>query len=180
GTASATATGVANVEEDAFGITAGPAINLTEGQTFSGTLATFQDPGSPDLASSFTATIDWGDGTTETGTVTGSSGSYTVTGTHAYLDEVSGTFTVTVTEADVVGATFGPVGNLVNVAEADVLSGTASNVSTTEGSTFSGAVAFFNNSGYPANPASDFTATIDWGDGTTSTGTVSGAGGFFT
>src|SRR5262249_47754926 len=48
----------------------------------------------------------------------------------------------------------------------------------TEGYLFSGTVAGFTNIGYPNNPASDFTATIDWGDGTTTAGTVTaGSGG---
>jgi uncharacterized repeat protein (TIGR01451 family) len=38
-------------------------------------------------ASDFTATIDWGDGTSSAGTVTSNNGSYSVTGTHTYNDE---------------------------------------------------------------------------------------------
>jgi hypothetical protein len=180
GTASATATGAANVAENAFGLTAGPSITTTEGDTFSGVVATFQDPGSPDPASKFTATIDWGDGTTEAGTVTGSSGFFTVTGTHTYTDEVTGSFQVTVAEPDV-NFTFGPVGGPLTVAEADALSGTpAISVAPTEGVQFSGAVAIFTDTGFTGNTASDFTATIDWGDGTITAGTVSGGSGLFT
>jgi hypothetical protein len=44
------------------------------------------------------ATIDWGDATTSAGTVSGSAGSYQVTGTHTYAG--SGTFSVVVTFSD--------------------------------------------------------------------------------
>src|SRR6516162_9046170 len=54
-----------------------------------------------DAAGGFTATIDWGDGTATPGTVNGSNGNFTVTGSHTY-DE--GNFTPTV----VVGAHRGP------------------------------------------------------------------------
>ncbi len=52
---------------------------------------------------------------------------------------------------------------------------TGGTITPTEGTAFSGAVATFSNTGYASNPASDFNATIDWGDGTTDTGTVSGS-----
>jgi PKD repeat protein len=180
GTATATANSVVNVEEGFFELSAGNSISATEGQSFSGTLATFSDPGSPDPASDFTATIDWGDGTTESGTVSGSAGSFTVTGTHTYADEIaSGIYLVTVTEIDA-NFTIGPVGNFVNVSEADVLSPvsvTTGNV--IENELLGGQAAVFGDSNTSA-VASDFTATMDWGDGTTTTCTVTGGDGLFT
>ena len=62
------------------------------------TVATFTDTDTAAPASDFVGTIDWGDGTTTAGTVTGSSGSFTVSGTHAYA--TSGQDTITVTLAD--------------------------------------------------------------------------------
>ena len=55
----------------------------------------FTDLGELDI---HTATIDWGDNTTEPGTVAETDGSGTVSGSHEYTD--SGTFTVTVSVAD--------------------------------------------------------------------------------
>ena len=46
----------------------------TEGATASGVVAIISDPASTDPASDFLATIDWGDGTTTAGTVTGAVG----------------------------------------------------------------------------------------------------------
>ena len=48
------------------------------------TLASFVDPATPDSLGSDTATIDWGDGSTGTGTVSGSGTTVYVSGSHAY------------------------------------------------------------------------------------------------
>ncbi len=90
------------------------------GQTFSNqTVATFTDSDTAYLASQFTATINWGDGTTPlpAGVITGSDGSYTVTGTHTYA--AIGTYgPVVVTITDPVGATGTATDNSVQVANA--------------------------------------------------------------
>ncbi len=65
-----------------------------QGSTISVGLA-FSDNGTNDT---HTATIDWGDGTTEPGLVGGTAGSGTVSGAHVYGS--SGTFTITVTVID--------------------------------------------------------------------------------
>src|SRR5260370_40295448 len=49
-------------------------------------VATFTDTDLTDLFGGFTATIDWGDGTTSPGTITGSNGSFSVLGGHSYSD----------------------------------------------------------------------------------------------
>jgi hypothetical protein len=181
GTASATAGGSASIAEaDAL---SGSTLSIapTEGQTFTGAVATFTDTNLSNTASDFTATIDWGDGTTDTGaavTVTGSGGNFTVSGSHIYADE--GSFTAKVTLADdAPGTATGTATGVVNVAEGDVLDVAFSqpvvSVAEADGSTNLN-VAVFANIGYSSNPASDFTATIDWGDGTTSAGRVTGDG----
>jgi hypothetical protein len=50
-------------------------------------VATFTHGDGLEPASQFTATIDWGDGTTSPGTVTLSGGVYAVSGSHTYADE---------------------------------------------------------------------------------------------
>ena len=159
----------------------GSAISATEGTAIpAGTqVATFTDGNASDTAGSFTASIDWGDGITTTGTVSGSNGSFTVTGgPHTYADEGPDPVTTTVTRtADNETAT---ITGQATVDEADVLSLTADNISGFSGQPINNAqVATFTDT-YAGNVASDFTATVDWGDGTTTTGTVSGSSGSFT
>jgi PKD repeat protein len=80
-----------------------PSVYPAEDQeTFEGTaisldLATFTDPGWLDT---HTATIDWGDGTVDVGTVTESNGNGTVSGSHTYGDNGNYTVTITVTDDD--------------------------------------------------------------------------------
>src|SRR5258708_2892274 len=60
-------------------------------------VASFTIDNTTDTASAFTATIDWGDGTTSAGTIVGSNGSFTVEGGHTYADEGFPEATVTIT-----------------------------------------------------------------------------------
>ncbi|HEX7449313.1 MAG TPA: DUF4214 domain-containing protein, partial [Pirellulales bacterium] len=177
GAATATATLTATVAEvDLTG--AGNSITVTERQTFSGTVATFSDPGSPDTGANFQATIIWGDGNTSTNASVSSvgGGNFVVSGSHAYSDEGTFTTTVLLTEnGTTVTAT--ATGSAV-VSEGDVLTATAVSASATEGVTFSGNLATFTDTDLQA-PASDFAATIVWGDGATTTGSVSGSAGSF-
>ena len=157
-------------------------IVATEGATFTSAVATFTDADPAGTPTDYTATVDWGDKTALT-TVSGSqitetNGVFSVAGGHTYAEE--GTYTLTVTVADIGGAaaTINPV---AVVADAP-LSATASAVNATEASTFSGPVATFSDAN-PAGAATDYTATIDWGDNSALT-TVSGslmsvAGGAF-
>jgi len=65
----------------------GTAINFsaTHGTQFSGKVASFVDGTPSATASNFTATINWGDGTTSAGTVAGKTGGpFTVSGSHTY------------------------------------------------------------------------------------------------
>jgi hypothetical protein len=103
GTQSVTATDVASVSLTAtqgniavfpfpFASAQGVALRAAKGQTFAGKLATFTAVGNQP-ASSFTATIDWGNGSFSAGAISGlSGGGFAVTGNHAYA--ASGQFTV--------------------------------------------------------------------------------------
>src|SRR5262249_14724080 len=137
-------------------------------------VATFTDSIISDTAGDFTATIDWGDGTTTTGTVVGANGSFTVEGGHTYGDEGSDPAVVTLTHtSDNAQAT---ASGSVAVAEADVPTGHGITFRPKAGQPFTGTVATFSDT-YTGNVPGDFTATIDWGDGTTTAGTVSGGSG---
>src|SRR5207302_3389314 len=71
------------------------------------------------------------------------------------------------------------VSGSVAVGENDQLSGSGTSLSATAGQPFSGEVTSLSDSD-TLTPAGDLSATIAWGDGTTSAGTVSGSNGAFT
>src|SRR5207245_9717491 len=80
-------------------LTASPACSATFSHSYSGLTATFTDAASPSgTLSDFSASIDWGDGTSTAGTITGAGGSYTVTGSHTYPSAGSLTITTTITD----------------------------------------------------------------------------------
>ena len=156
-------------------IASGSAVSAVEGSAFSGAVATGTDPSTAPL----TATIDWGDGTpASTGTVVKSGESFTASGNHTYAHE--GSYTVTTTISDgVTGSSLTTATATATVANAPILV-SANPLSGVEGAAVSGVVASFTHAEVGAT-AADFTATIDWGDGSpVSTGTVTAAGSGFT
>src|SRR5207244_12654639 len=102
----ATATGTANVgEADNLSLTANN-ISGSQGTPINNAhVATFTDTYTGNIASDFTANIDWGDGTTTLGTVSGASGSFTVNGSHTYASPGTDQITVSVLDDDVGSAT---------------------------------------------------------------------------
>jgi VCBS repeat-containing protein len=156
----------------------GSSVSATEGLA-SGTVvvATFTDANPGATLADFTATINWGDGTAPTaGTVTETNGVFSVAGSHTYADE--GQFTVSTAISDDGGSKANPT-STVSVAEGDGLTPHALSFAATAGQSFSGTMATFSDSDL-ATAAGDFTATINWGDGTSSAGTVTGGNGTFT
>jgi hypothetical protein len=149
------------------------------------TVATFHDANITAPAADFTATISWGDGTTSTvsgsGIVALGGGNYALLSTHTYAEE--GSCTLTVQVRDDGGASISGTGK-VAVADAPLGSLKINDPKATEGSgpgTFT--VATFHDNNLSA-PASDFTATVSWGDGSSTTlsggnGLVSLGGGTF-
>ena len=182
---SVTALSLATIAPPAVVIAAtGENIATASGQAFSGVVATFTDASAGVLAGDFTATITWGDGTTSTGTVAAVGSGFVVTGTHTYtsthdwfgfhdgfghgdrdyLLSVQITDTKTSDQASASSqATVAPTATNLTVA--------AQNVSATVGQSFSGVVATFTDTNGSLGTG-DFTAIINWGDGTTSAGTI--------
>jgi len=179
GTATAMVTSTAHVGSTALSVTA-VNFSVAEHAPFNGTVATFTDSDTTKTPASFTATINWGDATMPTaGTITGGSGSFTVTGMHTYTDEQSATFTVTVAE-NPPGSSSGSASGTATVTEADMLAPAgAIAITAFTGLPFTGAVASFTDSD-TGNTAGDFLAVIFWGDTTSSAGTVTGGAGAFT
>jgi hypothetical protein len=151
------------------------AISATEGETFSGVVATMT---TTDLTSIPTATIDWGDGTSSVGTVVGTSltGNFLIEGTHAYQEEYPTGVTVSV----IGSATDAPtVTGMSSATVADApLSATGTSLNGRVHHLITGAVAIFSDAD-PAGTVTDYSATVYWGDGTYSTGSiVAGSSGF--
>ena len=67
------------------------------GSTVGGTVATITDPNTSATAAAYSATINWGDGSSSAGTITGGNGSFKVTDTHAYSAGGSYPIAVTIT-----------------------------------------------------------------------------------
>jgi hypothetical protein len=152
-------------------------ITATETATFSKVIATFTDRDPQGPISNYSATIDWGDGTTSTAdvpsrTIVRSGRAFAIRGSHRYTEE--GTYTVTVTLTDLQATVQGT--SSANVLDAP-LKARGTTVRTSHGTAFSGIVASFTDPGTDGSPA-DYIAVINWGDGNTST--ASGADGSIT
>jgi hypothetical protein len=155
---------------------AGKSLSATEGKSFTATVATFTDPDTNATASEYTATINWGDGSTSSNIKpTGSGGNFTVTGTHTYAEEGKFAVKVTISDDDTPSNTATASGT-ASVADA-ALHATAGTPAKS-GTTLSGTLATFTDDD-PAGTVSDYTASINWGDGTTTSGTISAKSGKF-
>jgi probable HAF family extracellular repeat protein len=146
------ATSTAVVADTTFTLTP---VNISAfaGVPFTGTVATLTDLPSGDIASDFDVKIDWGDGTTSAGTLqTTAAGKFDVRGSHTW-------------------ATTGNKSVVVTVTEHGSASGQGETLKITSNTNFSGTVAQLQLP-IPGSAPDDYTATIDWGDGTTSNGTL--------
>ncbi|GAB2909340.1 hypothetical protein GCM10027047_04390 [Rhodococcus aerolatus] len=100
----------------------GVAVTASTGVPVTAPVATFTDPDTSVTAAAFTASISWGDGTTASaGTITGGSGSFSVSGTHTYA--TPGAFTVTTT----ITPTATPSGAVTATSTATVVASTTVN-----------------------------------------------------
>ena len=139
---------------------------------FSGPVASFDSPGS----GPFMVSIDWGDGSApSSGTVTLGKTDL-AGGTHTYTHE--GSYSVVVTVTDESDKSSSQITATASVADAPI-GVTASSLSLFAGRSFSGPVARITDPDTSAS-ASAYSASIDWGDGTRSAGTVvaNSTGGF--
>jgi hypothetical protein len=151
-------------------------IQETEGAAFTGAgVATL----TADPAGTYTASINWGDRSSpSTGTVVGDgSGNFTVIGNHYYFK--SGIYPVTVKVTDQ-NNKVKTVASTAKVADAP-LAASPILISAVRNTAFSGNVATFTDAD-PHGLFSRKTELINWGDGTSSAGTISEAnwGGPFT
>jgi hypothetical protein len=160
-------------------------VNPIEGTAFnSQTVASFHDPDTSDAgraaSADYTASISWGDGHTSIGTISGTDAAFTVAGSNTYAEE--GGYSVNVTVTDTATPTVISVAHsTAQVADAALSVTDTPTLTSTEGAATPAGlrVATFADAD-PAGTVADYTATVNWGDGQTSSATVqaAAAGGF--
>jgi hypothetical protein len=154
--------------------TTGVPFSGSEGTNSCGSVATFSDADAKAVATDYTATIDWGDGTPKSpGTISGSNGSFTVSGCHTYTEEGSHNVTVTIIDADNADNS-ATVTTTATVGDAALSSQCA--MPTNASQAYAGPTATFNDQSSTGTP-SDFSATINWGDSSSSAGLIVGGPG---
>jgi hypothetical protein len=145
----------------------------TVGTPWSGELGAFTD--SPaDLVGQYTATISWGDGYVTLSTVTAGTGTFSVSGTHTYTSAANYSVVVNVSDADGSSETFTASMSVTNPPHAPAApapKATGTQATATHGVAFRGNLASFLGS-ILGGTSSSYKASIDWGNGTTSSGQV--------
>ena len=160
-----------------------------EGQPIvDGILGIFQDSSGTCTPATYSVTIDWGDGPdpingnpdTTTGAVIDLGGGFcAVTGSHTYREEAASyQISVTVTNGGNTGTNVNFNAFAIPVTDAPLAAGdTPGTIAGTEGQPLTNVyLGEFTDAAGVSDPTicdpSDYSATIDWGDGTTSAGTI--------
>ena len=148
-------------------VTATPSSNVVgfAGQTFTAVLGSFTQYAAAPV-SNFTTTVTWGDGSSSDGTVAQlPDGSFTVSGSHAY--RLNGVYPIHV---DIVsnGGSTGAIDTSAVIQDVPITV-TADSILAVQNQLFSSEVATFTTPNQLAT-SDEFTATINWGDGTPTQG----------
>ncbi|WP_422926492.1 hypothetical protein [Singulisphaera sp. PoT] len=168
GGSQATATSTATIADAPLTGTIATIPAQTEGSTFEGEVATFTDGNPFGSVSDFIAPILWGDGNSSIGTITSlGGGKYSISSSNQYV--TPGNYPITVKVVDIGGSNL-TLNGTVTVLDAPIEPISGTSITLTEGSTFSGQVATFHDA--PTASANSFSATISWGNGDSSKGTV--------
>jgi hypothetical protein len=162
----------ATVADAGLSFNRNPGLAINEGATFSGAVATFTDGNPNALLSDFSATIQWGDGTSSTGSIAVAGGQITVSGTHVYPEDASDTISVSIRDVGGMQAS----GQIAITITEPPTNATPVFIGGFEFSPLSNTNLITFTHGGGQEPAADFSASIDWGDGTTSTGTLAQVG----
>ncbi|HWB13392.1 MAG TPA: MBG domain-containing protein [Pirellulales bacterium] len=188
------ASGAASPVTGTLAITASdPAVVVTGGFAYpatagtlgaSETVATFADPGGAETLADYATTIDWGDGTSATPgalSVDPNTHAFTISGAHTYAQD--GTFAIHVTisheTAAAVTATSTAAIASATGTGGDGIAASGVAVSGYEFSALTGVtVATFTDTNVSLS-AGDFSAVINWGDGTASVGSITLASGTY-
>ena len=157
----------------------GTVFAATTNTSFTGVVASFLDTDATTTKANYTAVIDWGAGQPNTvGTIDGSAGRFTVSGTFAYAGPGTRPVSVTVARPATGQTTVATSSAIVAAANMTTgalpLIGSGLPIAATAGQTFIGPVASFTDPKVTTNTDPGvFTATISWGDGTSSPATIS-------
>ncbi len=166
----------ATIADPAVVATVGAAVKSVEGtSTGSVALATFVDPGGPEVVGDYSATIDWGDGTAPdtTGVVSFNAATkkFTLTGSHVYAEESSAEhpgstpYQVKIVIHHELAPDSNTVTDTATVSDPAVIATPATAITGTEGLPLVNVpLATFTDPGGPEALA-DYTASISWGDG---------------
>jgi hypothetical protein len=149
----------------------GQSISAAEGQVFTGTVATISDTDPNASTSEYVADVAWGDGTQTQASISG----WSVIGSHTYAEEGVFAVTVSVTDRSQDHTVLDEPGWTATVADAS-LAAQGKTINTTN--PFNGTIATFTDAD-PGGTVTDYAATVDWGDGTTSPGTIAADGAGF-
>ena len=139
----------------------------TAGSSFTVSVATFTDMNTSDPSSLFSASINWGNGLTTRGSVTGGNGSFTITGSNIYT--FPGTYKVITTLVDM--SNNSAMATSTAVVSGPVLTAVPITITPSIGVPFTGIVASFFDTN-TSDSIGNLSATINWGDGNFTTGTV--------
>ncbi len=132
-------------------------------------VATFLDPNPSDISSDFQALITWGNGSTSIGQIQGGNGAFTVYGTNTY--GAQNTYDTTITVISTNNGLNGYATGLAKIGPASPYGLTGQQFTANAGTPFNTTVATFTDPTL-TDTASSFSATIAWGDGQTSQGTI--------
>lgn len=148
-------------------------LRFRQRELFTTTVATFTAPSPDDTPADYTATIDWGDGNTTTGTITEQyNGVFDISGAYGYVHN-SGSMILKITVTDSAGRSIFTYSNMyLDVDPVSITPGTP----TIQNGTVSGNMAnFIDDFGGSTDPSEYrvYHATlIDWGDGTVTNGLI--------
>jgi hypothetical protein len=97
------------IDDQGFAVTGGQSFSGTAPLTVNGSLATISDSATSTTASDYTATVNWGDGSSDqNATITGGNGSFSIADHHSYT--TPGTYSITVTVSYVPNPSISSVG----------------------------------------------------------------------